>query len=520
MFPASRSLLPASVGLAEWIGAHGWGGVYPQWYLGAPVRYVTGVVWPAVILGLERVFLGVSGLELSVAAMMAAIGVGVVGVGALAGWLAKDTTQKLRYTGGVVGLVAGVVFLLNPWVWVSSLGLADGGGGLGRLWLPWLIVGAGWILGRKRYGYRERILGSTLVAFAVLVSTDLLFDILLIGVVGGWVAQTSSKRRKQAWGRWVGLLVAGVGLASVWYGMDYWWQIAGVPIVGGRSLAGAVGHLWGFMAYLVPVGLVLMGVQRWGKRLSRPLVWVGLWLGVFGLMSVWRLVNDVDFWQDWSGWGVELAVGVAVLVGLVVGEWRVSRDVIAPGFVRLLLWRLKEGITLLVRPGRLLLDKLGATPGKAHFTKLMRRSTESGSVRNSHNNGRLVTTPIWFGGLILFYAVGWGVAWHYRAGWLPRERVAGSVEERVVGWVDEVYRECLDTKESGSVSLGARRDKCGRVFVSGTPTFWLNALAPEVPQVRGGRDSGRCGQAGGRGCMYCGRAMIRLRLRRFWESWV
>src|SRR3989344_4478698 len=66
IFPAQTSLIPATVAIARWIAANGFGGLYPYWYLGTtPVKYLIGPVAPGVLVGFHKVLPGASLFDLS-----------------------------------------------------------------------------------------------------------------------------------------------------------------------------------------------------------------------------------------------------------------------------------------------------------------------------------------------------------------------------------------------------------------------------------------------------------------------
>lgn len=408
MYPGSLSLLPATIAIARFMLTSGLAPIYPYWYLGTNLHYLIGPMGPGLLLALSAILPGISLFSLSLGMMVGGVVLGGVGVGVLAARLSGRN-------GFLVGSVAAILFWLNPWVWVSSLGLSEGGQGLGVVLLGWWVVAVLRVLRIQRRSTMI-FLGGFLLAFVLLFSTSLFFDWFIIILSLELVAFGKTQSivvaknllpliRRRLYVYWI---VVGLGLASFWYGWGYWWHVLLVPTVGGRTLFGAINHLWGFGGQLVPLLLVALGVDYWGKRLSQPQKWVATWTGLFLFLSLWRLVNDPDFWLDWSSWGVEIGLGLAVGGGLIIDK----------------IYRWKR------------------------------------------------SSILFFCVLFVFFIWGWVFAWGQRNWWLPRMSLVGSVEGRITGWLGDAY------------------DGSGRVFVSGASVFWLNALEPTIPQVRGGRDSG------------------------------
>lgn len=417
MFPGTLSLLPVTVAVVTFIGEKGFGGVYPFWYLGVPLRYLTGPIYPLAAFGLRHILPTLSWFEVVLLLTGISLVLGVLGMGVWVNHLLLYLLLAGRFW-RLVGVGVGILFfVINPFVWFWGWGLAEGSLGFGVLLLPWVWLAFWWCF-RQPKSYINMLLGSILVAFVVLINTSLYIDVLVAVLAGAMFSGVDRRGRGKLLFRGFSWLIGGFGLASLWYGVDYWGQSLFLPSIGGQSFGKMLVGLFNWLLQVVPVVLVLVVLFRRRLRLGTVGLWLLAWVGTFGLLTVWRFLADPDFWMDWSRWGVEIGMGVAVGVAVWLVPFRLGR------------WRV-----LLV------------------------------------------------GGLLLGYLVGWGVIWRYRDWWMPRGSVSGSVEARVSEMVGREYELCL-----------SEREHCGRVFVSGVGTFWLNALYPHVPQVRGGREAGVVGE--------------------------
>ena len=85
MYPAQTSFIPVIVAIVRFTEEHGFGGLYPFWYLGStPVKYLTGPVVPSLLTALHKVLGGVSLFDLSFFLILTSFLVSSVGWGMLA----------------------------------------------------------------------------------------------------------------------------------------------------------------------------------------------------------------------------------------------------------------------------------------------------------------------------------------------------------------------------------------------------------------------------------------------------
>ena len=131
MFPAQTSLIPVTVAITKYVAAHGFGGNYPYWYLGTtPVKYLTGPVVPAVLIGLQSLFGTTNYFTWAILLVLVSQFIWA------AGWFVfvKFLSGSLRL--GI--LVAGLV-LLSPLDLVLSLGLGETSAILAVSFTPWVL---------------------------------------------------------------------------------------------------------------------------------------------------------------------------------------------------------------------------------------------------------------------------------------------------------------------------------------------------------------------------------------------
>jgi len=427
MIPASLSMLPVTAILAEYINRSGWSGIYPYWYLGAPLRYLTGPLVPGLLILTNRLT-HQPFLTLTVWLIISGVIVGAIGLV----WftsrlisLAQSSREQpqigLVTSASLAGVIAGVAFLVNPWLWSQLLNQAEASTALAILLLPWLGLVLLNLINRP-LTVSTTLIGSIVISLYILINTNILLDTALVTVILCLVSRNKTKDINPTLGKIVGWLGGGIALASLWYGLDYWWQLIFVPGIGGRPALSALGNLFKTLGNLVPLGLVIFGVSKWGRKLSAPARFVVLWLASFITLSLWRFLNDPDFVADWTSWGIEIALGIAMATGLLISY--------APKRLRLL--------------------------------------------------------PTAYCLIFLFYLGGWWWSIKHSSSWLPRVNLESTYEYQTITQLREAYQECSHYPLTPNRYPLAT---CGRFFVSGSITFWFNALAPDIPQVRGGRDT-------------------------------
>ncbi|MBU1110094.1 hypothetical protein KKB83_00500 [Patescibacteria group bacterium] len=144
-------------------------------------------------------------------------------------------------------------------------------------------------------------------------------------------------------------------VACIWYGPVFWWHSLMAPSLAGKNLYGVVIFLVKVAITLLPLvlGLWMVKGRRWVK--DRRVSFCLLFSISFWLLTLGRFIADYDFWQDYVAYGIEVDIGVALIVGLLIEYWlkilsvRVTRYVL-PVFCFLLLFLWRSGQYVLYDP--------------------------------------------------------------------------------------------------------------------------------------------------------------------------
>lgn len=428
-YPASTSLLPVTVTLAEFFKANGFlhlsflGGLklYPYWYLGTPFAFLTGPVTPLLWQILSS--FGLGKFTAVIALVIMAQLLAVAGVFWLTLLLLRIAQVKQK-NAKLIALGGALLVLANPWVWVSALGLAEGSLVLGWVLVPWtLAFGIAWAEKICFNNFLKVVLTASLL---VLTNTTAYFvaltGILLWTSIKGWLEAKKERNEAGDWEKhfnwfyvkqFFRLTFFSFLISLFWYGPAYWLNLifAGASI-GGRSLFLSAFWVADLLKMALPVLFAVWAVSKWSRSKNIAWYWIVSWLAAWGFLSFARFLADWDFWQDWSQYGLEVSLGMALLVSFA----------------------------------------LATDP--------------------------LLTKRWLLVSIIVVLVVGWVLAAtnHF---WWPRKSLAGSLEAKTAKWVQEINQQCQNVEQD-----------CPVWFFSGTPVFWINALYPEAKQLRGGADQG------------------------------
>ncbi|MEK7166253.1 MAG: hypothetical protein AAB874_05600, partial [Patescibacteria group bacterium] len=379
------SLVPTIVEVIQFI-ENNWPHIwwFPNWYLGLPLRFVTGPVVPLVVLGIHKI----SGFSVGTAYLI------FVGCMWLVGGVGLKSLVSELGGGKKSGWLACLLFLMLP----AHLFLLSYGNGLHHLTISMLsAIIFIWLKALKKWNILWPVL------LILLISLTLLIDVggILAVVVAGITVIFLGPRQDwlEGWVKLILVVLTAISIATIWYTPRFWWILLGNPSFGGKPLANVIPFILQLLQAIIPLLLGVWFVQK-RYRLTDKLTLFGVLFGSsFLFLTLIRFLSDVDFWMDWTGYFLELQLAVSVLGGILLSRY-IKR------------WY----ITLII------ISILTISNG-AIFFKLYK----------------------------------------------PNEK-------------DSVYKKGILQMISSQVLPGSR------VFLSGSPVFWLGAVKQNLLQVRGGRD--------------------------------
>lgn len=317
------SLVPTIVEIISFINKN-WPDIwwYPHWYLGVPLRFITGPIVPLITLIIGKVTsqnIGVSYAILIALSML----LGIIGF-----------QKLLKALGGGKNIIrlSTLFYLLLP----INFFLFSFGNGLHHITsflLPWplyfylrLLEKEGGPDTPKSQYYLTTV--ATLVSISILFMID--FGVVLPLIIGMFAIFANAKKNDQtlvAIVRSIALLLCAFSISVIWYSPGYFWTVLGNPSFGGRPLSNVIPMVLKLLQALLPVVIGVWVVQKKVTVKSRLTYFAILFGASFLVLTLIRMASDIDFWIDWSSYGLELQFVGAILLGLTFRRY-IKRQII------------------------------------------------------------------------------------------------------------------------------------------------------------------------------------------------
>jgi hypothetical protein len=137
------------------------------------------------------------------------------------------------------------------------------------------------------------------------------------------------------------LIIFGIGfmLATFYYTPGFWLTILVNPSIGGAPGAKAILSLIGAARNMIPVLLALIVVYFSGRIKNKISFFGWTWILVFGFLTLWRAMSNINFWMDWTSWFSQLEIGIGILIASDIKNLRRLFLLILPFFASLLIFR-------------------------------------------------------------------------------------------------------------------------------------------------------------------------------------
>lgn len=314
MFPPSTSLIPVQIALARFWESYGWlavGSNYPYWYLGTtPFRYLTGPILPSLLVGLHQVFPSLSLFSIFFLVFSICWLVGGMGVYFLVRELTPGVSRRRLTTPGVA---AAVFYLFGP-ILPFLFRFADGLYLIAFSFLPLTL------LAYMKFLHLEQRRWAILFIFMLVLEillNSLIIPTLVLGMVAILLAVASWGEIERLVKRTFLYFIFSLLISTLWYTPGYWLTLLGTPSLVGKGLVGVIGEL----AKLLPIVVALTAAVFSAKirKGRQPLGnFIFYWLTIFGFLTFWRFLSDPDFWLDWTAYGTELQLGMAIVFALIM----------------------------------------------------------------------------------------------------------------------------------------------------------------------------------------------------------
>ncbi|MDP3888425.1 MAG: hypothetical protein Q8Q24_00120 [bacterium] len=474
MYPAQTSLIPVQIALAKFWEVQGFSALfvdYPYWYLGTtPFHYLSGIL-PLFLAVLHHFLPGFSLFEIMFGVVGASWILGGLGVYLLVQALINaasnaagtfDHAAEQNAASNAAGTfdraaerrripaLAAFFYLLGPIV-PFLFRFSDGLYLIAFSFLPFvLLVYHRWLKSEDRRQGTEDIIQKTddrgwkvrkieillclLIAFVILLDTQII-PTLILGMATLILAEGGWKRVETKVKSSLVLLFFSFLISTLWYAPGYWWTLLGSPSFGGQALLAIIAWIGKILPIALAFTLVIVSA-RFFKKKNALGSFCFYWLFIFGFLTLVRFLSDPDFWLDWSSYGVELQMGIAIALGGWLGGKPEDRR-----------QRTEDGLQK-TEDGRQIIEN--------QFSVF--------SLQNLFSVFRLPSSILLALYLILFIFV---------------------LNRYVLGTFQKDITQTVEYRLGNQLAKIAKPQE--RVFLSGTTTFWLNAFF-DIPQVRGGTD--------------------------------
>jgi len=214
-----------------------------------------------------------------------------------------------------LGIIVGILLLILPWRYLSSLALGETTFTIARNFLPFTLITV-WSSLRNR-GRKQAVISILAISFLLLINTSIL-AILVVGISGLILALSFRKGKIKRVLKYIKqtliIILAGLTIVTLWYTPSYWIIILTNPSIGGASGFKVILRLFDLLRASAPLFLAIFAVYFSGKVKSRLIVFGLTWTLTFLFLTAFRFIGDPDFWQDWTSWLYEIEVGIAFLV--------------------------------------------------------------------------------------------------------------------------------------------------------------------------------------------------------------
>ncbi|HUV46557.1 MAG TPA: hypothetical protein VMW29_00330 [Candidatus Bathyarchaeia archaeon] len=318
MYPGQTSLIPVQVALARFLESQGPKAIfshYPYWYLGStPFRYLTGPVLPGGLVLLHKLIPGLNFFELFFGLMVVCWLFSGVGVYFLVRLLSRPKEAEQSAKNSLTPFLTAFFYLLGPFVFFL-FPFSDGLSLIAFTFLPWFFILYTKSLQQPKAKYD--ILLCILICFIILTHT-LIMPSLFLGMMAVLLAVSGWKKIELKIKKTLRIILYALLFATIWYMPGYWVRVLLAPSFAGKPFFKVVFEV----GQLLPLGLAFyLGVHK--LKSKNPLFkFCFYWLFSFGFLTFLRFIADPDFWLDWSAYGMELQLGMSILLGLLIDRFR------------------------------------------------------------------------------------------------------------------------------------------------------------------------------------------------------
>ena len=311
MSPPQTSLIPTAVALTKFLEVHGFSAFninYPFWYLGStPYKFLIGPLIPVLLSFIHRILINSNLFSITIYLVLFSILISALGWGIL---VYKVQNEKSKF----IFLIVLILLLIMPWRYLVAIGLDDASFTIARNFLPFVFISY-WSFMKKR-NILNTIVGILNTSILLLINTNII-PALIVGSVALGIAYSYQEGKIKGFFKSIKYLIpiiaASLLIATFWYSPSYWLTILTNPSIGGSSTLKATLRIFDLFKGIVPLLLAITAVYFSGKIKSRLMLFSLVWFFTFLFLTLFRLISNIDFWQDWTSWFWELEIGIVLM---------------------------------------------------------------------------------------------------------------------------------------------------------------------------------------------------------------
>jgi len=306
MFPSQTSFIPIQIALAKFVEENGfWAifGNYPYWYLGTtPFRYLTGPILPSILVLLHKLIPSFSLFEIMWGLIAIFWLIGAAGVYFLVRELKRE---------GLVAILAATFYFFGPIV-PFLFRFSDGLYLISFSFLPFVLL----VYFKLLRGWtRTRVIFCIIMISFIILLDILIIPTLFLGMVTIFLVTAGWKKAEEKIKQTFLIFTFSFLISTFWYTPGYWWQIITAPSLAGKGFFSVLTMIGQLLPAALAMTLAALSVKFFKeKNLLRDFCFY--WLFIFGFLTLIRFISDPDFWLDWSRYGTELQLGIAIGLGV------------------------------------------------------------------------------------------------------------------------------------------------------------------------------------------------------------
>jgi len=328
MYPARTSLIPVQVALARFLknqGIRAFFSHYPYWYLGTtPFYYLGGPIIPGLMVFLDRLIPVWNLFDVFWTILIITYLLGGTGVYLMVKSLANFSTSEDGFANHPrfpLSSLSSTFYLFGPLI-AFLFPYSNGISLIAFSFIP--LVLCFYLKFLQNPTKKNKILVILLISFVLLIDTNILPTLILgmiailLSVAKKW--KGIEKRIKE----FILITLYSLLITSVWYTPIYWIRLLFAPSFAGKPLISVIGQITQLLPLSLAITLAVVAGRGVLKKLTLNTKYSVLnsftfyWLFIFGFLTLMRFIADPDFFIDWTAYGAELQLGLAMLIALLL----------------------------------------------------------------------------------------------------------------------------------------------------------------------------------------------------------